>query len=105
MPTINIALDFSPETGFRTYEDGPFSGQEFFEKMLKSAFIAAEKDDEKLEIVLYGGEGYTSSFLNEAFRLLGKEFGADNVWGRLEIVSNEIPKYVYKIKESVYEDE
>ena len=103
MVSINIAKDFTTTPGARIYQDGPFSGQEFYEKLLKEKFIEAQKKDEKLEVILDGVEGYTSSFLNEAFGLLGNEFGADNVWNNILIVSNEIPKYIKKIKESIYE--
>ncbi|ANQ49576.1 STAS-like domain-containing protein [Flammeovirga sp. MY04] len=105
MIQINIKEDFSPTTGFRTYEDGPKSGLEFYDTLLKSRFEEALNKGVKLKVILDGGEGYTSSFLNEAFRLLGQEFGADNVWNRLSIVSNEWPKYIEKIKQSVYEME
>lgn len=103
MITINIKEDFSPTTGFRTYEDGPKSGLEFYETLLKEKFENAIRTNDKLKIILDGGEGYTSSFLNEAFRLLGKEFGPDLVWNNLILVSDEWPKYINKIKESIYE--
>ena len=67
MITINIKEDFSPTTGFRTYEDGPKSGLEFYETLLKEKFENAIRTNDKLKIILDGGEGYTSSFLNEAF--------------------------------------
>jgi len=103
MITIDIKSDFSPTTGFRTYDDGPNSGLEFFDKLLDRKFSEANSKGEKLKIILDGGEGYTSSFLNEAFRLLGEKYGADLVWNTLIIVSQEYPKYIQKIKNSVYE--
>ncbi len=103
MITINIAKDFSITPGFRIYSDGPKSGQEFFDKILKEEFINAQKSNVKLKIILDGTEGYTSSFLNEAFSLLGNEFGPDEVWNRIIIISDEIPKYIQKVKDSVYE--
>lgn len=104
MIEINIPRDFSKTTGYRTYSDGPKSGLEFYEVLLERKFQEAADLEQKLLVILDGGEGYTSSFLNEAFRLLGKKFGADFVWQRLEIVSNEWPKYIVKIKDSVYEE-
>lgn len=104
MIVIHIAKDFSPTTGFRTYDDGPNSGQEFFDKILKQRFKEALEEGGKLKIILDdGSEGYTSSFLNEAFRLLGKEYGADVAWANLLIESNETPKYIKKIKDAIYE--
>lgn len=105
MNVINIAKDFSDATGFRTYEDGPKSGLEFYETLLKSKFEKSIKDGVRLKVVLDGGEGYTSSFINEAFRLLGKDFGADFAWQNLIIVSEERPIYIKKIRESIYESQ
>ena len=76
---------------------------EFFEKLLDGKYNEASELSVKLKIILDGGEGYTSSFLNEAFRLLGEKYGADVVWNNLIIVSEERPKYIAKIKKSVYE--
>jgi len=103
MIIIDIKTDFSPTTGFRTYDDGPKSGQEFFDLILDKRFKEASDKDVKLKIILDGGEGYTSSFLNEAFRLLGEKYGPENVINRLLIISDEWPKYIDKIKESIYE--
>lgn len=103
MITINIKEDFSSKTGFRTYDDGPFSGQEFFDNLLKPKFKEALTNKVLLKVILDGGEGYTSSFLNEAFRLLGKEYGPHIVKDKLNIISLEWPKYINKINNSIYE--
>jgi hypothetical protein len=103
MIIIDISKDFSPTPGARNYSDGPDSGHEFYDKILRNSFIEAIEAKVKLKIILDGTEGYASSFLNEAFSLLGSEFGPDRVWNNLIIVSEEIPKYISKIKESVYE--
>lgn len=103
MITINIKEDFSPTTGFKTYDDGPKSGLEFYNDILDKKFNDAQNNDVKLKIILDGGEGYTSSFLNEAFRLLGEKYGSEKVWNNIIIISEEWPKYIKKIKESVYE--
>ena len=104
MVIINIAKDFSKTTGFRTYDDGPNSGLEFFDKLLKTKFQEAIQTSVKLKVILDGTEGYTSSFLNEAFRLLGKEFGSHTAWSNIVIISNETPKYIKKVKEAIYEE-
>lgn len=100
---INIAKDFSRTPGARNYSDGPFSGEEFYEKLLNPRFKAAINENTKLEITLDGTAGFASSFINESFRLLAKEFGAELVWQNLVIISSEVPKYVQKIKEALYE--
>lgn len=103
MEEINIAKDFTVEPGARNYNDGPFSGEEFFDKLLKPKYLIAKERNVKLKIILDGTEGYASSFLNEAFIRLGSEFNPDEVWNSLILVSNEIPKYIKKVKESIYE--
>jgi hypothetical protein len=103
MIELKIVEVFTDTPGARTYEDGPFSGQEFYDKHLKIDFEKAISQGVKLFIDLDGTNGYASSFLNEAFSRLGNEFGADKVWNNLEIKSLEVPKYITKVKESVYE--
>ncbi len=103
MKEINIAVEFTTEPGARNYSDGPFSGEEFFDKLLKPRYEEAKKEAVKLKVILDGTEGFASSFLNEAFIRLGNEFGAEEVWGNLILVSEEMPKYIQKVKESVYE--
>ena len=103
MVIVNIAKDFTKIPGARYYTDGPFSGQEFFDKILKEAYKSATLESTKLKVILDGTEGYASSFINEAFRLLGKEYGPDNVWNNIIIISDEIPAYIFKVKEAVYE--
>lgn len=102
MIVINIPIEFTKTPGWRTYSDGPFSGEQFYNELLKQRFLDAVDKNVKLKVILDGSNGYTTSFLNEAFRLLGGEFGADFVWNRLIIVSNEVPKYIERIKKGVY---
>jgi phosphomannomutase len=102
MIIIDIPNDFTKTPGWRTYDDGPYSGQEFYDKLLKKGFADALAQNVKLKVILDGSNGYTTSFLNEAFRLLGGEFGGDAVWNRLLIISNEVPKYIERIKKGVY---
>ena len=101
--TIDIAKEFTQKPGARDYDDGKNSGQEFYERILKVKYLEVQNTDARLKIILDGTEGYASSFLNEAFSLLGTEFGADKVWSKLIIISNEIPKYIQKVKKGVYE--
>jgi len=103
MIEINIARDFSVSTGARYYTDGKYSGEEFFETILKIKYEEASKKKEKLKIVLDGTDGLASSFLNEAFRKLGDKYGSDNVWNNLILVSNEVPNYIIKIRKALSE--
>ena len=103
METINIAKDFTKNPGARNYSDGPKSGQEFYETVLLKRFENAYKSGQKLTVILDGTEGYPSSFLNEAFRLLSTKYNPSVVWDSLIIISNEVPKYIKKVKEAIYE--
>lgn len=103
MVEINIYEDFTDTPGARTYADGDYSGQEFYDKLLLPKYEEAVRKKEKLQINLDGTNGYASSFLNEAFSRLGNKFDPDTVWANLSLISNEVPKYINKIKDSVYE--
>lgn len=69
MIMINIAEQFSRTPGGRFYSDGPYSGQQFREKVLRPAL---EKGG-LVEVILDGVRGYGSSFLEEAFGGLIRE--------------------------------
>ncbi len=88
MVTINIAKDFSETPGARYKSDGPYSGEEFREKMLKLHF-SDPKLDYDITIILDGTEGYATSFLEEAFGGLAREFGKKGCLKRLKFISNE----------------
>lgn len=104
MEEIIMKTDFTFTPGARDYDDGKESGQEFFEKVLLPKFEIALSANSKLKIDLDGVEGYPSSFLSESFSLLGNKFGSDLVWNNLIIKSNEVPKYISKIKLYIYEN-
>lgn len=102
MIEIKIKSEFSFTPGARDYEDGKESGQEFYDKLLKKRYEEAVREKVKLKVDLDGVEGYPSSFLSESFGLLGHNFGGEKVWNNLVIISNEVPKYIRKIKEYVF---
>jgi hypothetical protein len=90
---IIIAKDFSPTPGARYYTDGPFSGEEFYDKLLSVKFNEALESGRKLVVDLDGTEGYATSFLDEAFRRLAKHFSINTVMQNLEIISTEEPDW------------
>lgn len=98
---INIAKDFSRYPGARYYKDGEKSGQEFFDKLLSPKYLEAVQKHQRLIIDLDGTEGYATSFLDEAFRRLAKEYGSDNVLNNIVIISNEEPDWIEEIKEYI----
>lgn len=105
MITINISKDFTTTPGARNYNDGKYSGEEFYEQLLKVKYEEALLLKTKLKIVLDGTDGIASSFLNEAFRRLGGEYGPEEVWSNLILISDEVPKYITKIKEALNENQ
>ncbi len=60
--TIDIARDFSDKLGGRWIKVGPFSGELFYDTILKQKYESAISEHEKLHIYLDGTKGYGSSF-------------------------------------------
>lgn len=86
---ISIAKDFSITPGPRYKKEGPFSGEEFKEKILNDAFSKALENGIKIVVDLDGTIGYGTSFLEEVFGGLAREKGIDNVKKTIEVISNE----------------
>lgn len=64
---IDIAHDFSRFPGGRVRADGPHSGEQFLEDLLKPAVERALKAHSLVVIKIDGVAGLPSSFLDEAF--------------------------------------
>lgn len=79
MVKIKISEDFSEYPGARYYEDGPDSGQQFYDRVLKDAYETSLQRQEKLVVDLDGTAGYASSFLSESFGRLAQTFGVKEV--------------------------
>lgn len=73
MITINIATDYTKTPGGRFISEGEYSGQDFREKVLKPKFLQALENNDQLTVILDGGYGYATSFLEEAFGGLARE--------------------------------
>ncbi|MBR0041777.1 MAG: STAS-like domain-containing protein [Bacteroides sp.] len=76
---INIAKDFSPILGGRFIKLGPHSGEEFYNTLLKDAYLKAIEEGTQLIIELDGTKGYPSSFLDASFGELAREYGVKSV--------------------------
>jgi hypothetical protein len=100
---VKISKDFSPTPGARYRTDGKHSGEEFYETILKLKFKKAINDKEQLTIDLDGTYGFATSFLSEAFNRLALDFGPDNVWNNISLVSSEEPYLIDEIKEYIYD--
>ena len=100
---IKISKDFSPTPGARYKSDGDFSGEEFYESILKKKFENALRQKQILTIDLDGTYGFATSFLNEAFNRLAIDFGPDVAWKNIQIISSEEPYLIDEIKEYIYD--
>lgn len=95
--TINIAEEFSTTPGARYPSDGEFSGQDFYDRILKEKFSACIKQGAVLIVVLDGTHGYATSFLDEAFGRLVDDFGINKTKKNLEFISIEEPYLIEEI--------
>lgn len=98
---INICSDFSDTPGARYKSEGPFSGEEFRETILRPKFLEIRKTSEKITVNLDGCYGYPTSFLEEAFGGLAREFGSKSVGDKFEFISNDEPSLVKEIFEYI----
>ena len=97
--TINIAREYTVHPGPRYPYQGLGSGEEFREKHLKPKFEAALEAGEKLVVELDGVEfGYPTSFLEEAFGGLARDFGIPVVMETLSFRSELEPMLVEEIQ-------
>lgn len=100
MICVNIAEDYSKVPGGRYIEDGPFSGQDFREKVLLPKFQEAKRQNVILQVNLDGGYGYGSSFLDEAFGGLARELRDPEI-RRIQIISEEEPDLIPQIQKYI----
>ena len=95
---LNVANDFSRTPGPRVHTEGKYSGEEFSENVLKVLFQKALREGATLHIDLDGGYGYATSFLEEAFGGLAREFPPDEILRTLSFKSDEEPYLITDIQ-------
>lgn len=100
MITINIATDYSKTPGGRFINEGAYSGEDFREKMLRPKFLEALANNDQLTVILDGGYGYATSFLEEAFGGLAREL-KNRKLKEIIIISEEEPQLVFKIQQYI----
>ena len=100
MPTINVLKNFSKKPGGRLRTDGRFSGEEFREVWLEPHFVDPNNKS-KVVIVLDGAEGYSTSFLEEAFGGLARKFGVQRCLEKLQFVSKGDNLLIKEIKNHI----
>lgn len=100
MITINIAADYTKTPGGRFIAEGAYSGEDFRESVLKPKFLQALENNDQLTVILDGGYGYATSFLEEAFGGLAREIKNRKI-KEIIIVSDEEPQLISKIQQYI----
>ena len=100
--TLSVLNDFSEFPGLRHCSISDNSGEEFYHKVLNSAFKAAYEKGEKLIIDLDKTDGYAPSFLDEAFGNLVYDFTLKIVKDKVEIISQQEPHWKAMIEDETY---
>ena len=100
MITINIATDYTKTPGGRFISEGEYSGHDFREKVLKPKFLQALENNDQLTVILDGGYGYATSFLEEAFGGLAREMRNSKIKDII-IISEEEPQLISKIQQYI----
>lgn len=97
MVMINIAQEYSKTPGGRFIKEGPYSGEDFRNSLLIPKYELACSKNEHLQVVLDGGYGYGSSFLEEAFGGMVRLNNNVNI-DIIDIISDEEPQLVIDVK-------
>ena len=104
MKTINIAKEYTERPGGRYISEGPYSGEDFREKILLPIFNDALKTGDRITVILDGGYGYAPSFLEEAFGGLVRKTKDKTIESIFTIISDEEPKLIDDIKKYIAEE-
>jgi hypothetical protein len=95
--TLNVASEYTRTPGGRYRSDGEYSGEDFRETLLRPRYEEARAKKTTLLVILDGGYGYASCFLEEAFGGLARELNVRKLED-LDIVSFDQPSLVDKIQ-------
>lgn len=94
---IVIVQEYSETLGGRFKDDGPHSGEDFRDTLLKPYFDSLS-ENEKLLIDFDGSYGYPTSFLEEAFGGLARIYSPEVVLKKLIFKSDEEPNLIEEVK-------
>src|ERR1700730_7824265 len=98
---INIAKEFTDTPGPRYRHEGDHSGEQFRDELLRPRLLSAIDSKGKLHINLDAAVGYPTSFLEEAFGGLAREFGGAEVEQALEFTCNDEPYLEEQIRKYI----
>jgi STAS-like domain of unknown function (DUF4325) len=88
---LRVATEFTNTPGPRKRAEGDHSGEQFLDELLRPRFVSAMESGGSLNVNLDGAVGYPTSFLEEAFGGLAREFGPDKVGRFLEVTCTDEP--------------
>lgn len=100
---LSIAGEFTRTPGPRKRTEGDFSGEQFLDEFLRPRFVACVESQTKLVVNLDGAAGYPTSFLEEAFGGLAREFGSAEVNKTIEIICDDEPYLEEQIRRYIRE--
>lgn len=90
----NFSEEYSKYPGGRFERLGPFSGEDFRDKVLRTIF----ETDKSIEIDATGVvTSFSPSFLDECFGSLAKEYGLDIFNKRVKLFSSDNPALTEKM--------
>jgi hypothetical protein len=103
--TINIAEDFSDSPGARYKTDGPYSGEEFYDKFLKPKLDQVWNNrNTGIFLNLDGTYGYASSFWSEVFIRVVRDFkNKKTIKKKFKFKSDDEPLLINTIMQKIDE--
>ncbi|MFI3264776.1 MAG: STAS-like domain-containing protein [Rikenellaceae bacterium] len=102
MKHIKISKEFSQNLGGRFISLGDFSGEKFYNEILKPKFEEAKNEGVDLAIDLDGASPYGSSFLDESFGRLKREYGEESVKSIIKFETKNYPHVVELIEKRIW---
>lgn len=98
MIEYNIAKEYSQIPGPRYVREGKFSGEDFRDSILLPLIKKAKQHNDRILIILDGGYGYPTSFLEEAFGGVIRATNDRSILSLIEFISDEEPALIDEIK-------
>lgn len=98
---LKIAQEFTDAPGSRDSKDGAYSGEDFYQTLLKKKFDLAKKEGKLLLIDFDNSWGYASSFISGAFGRLADFYGVSSVMQTLDFKSEDDPSLILKVKKEI----
>jgi hypothetical protein len=99
---IEIAKEFNDKLGGRWIRLGPFSGEKFYDTLLEPRYQLARENKVPLHIYLDGTKGYGSSFLDQSFGELSRNFPVSEVKENIIFHTDYFAWNVKYIKEEIW---